>query len=232
MCTRRARDSLKTSRTGIQRTSLRRPPCRSSSSCPFPRMMSCDFFWYTPETPQFDSTQRELLCWENRVIIRRGRAAASMGEERPAAVVFGATGNQGSSVLKHLYAEGSHDIYAVTRGMDSNAMQLPQVHSESRAPTVCPVPAAPTPCLRCMNAWRFMHEIAGVSRHNHGARGSRRPRLLGCSDAGPQAAGVHAPSGCLLHLHTLPRLWRLRRGRGEGGVCRLRAGGRRRGDQG
>ena len=34
---------------------------------------------------------------------------------RPAAVVFGATGNQGSNVVKHLYAAGWADIYCVTR---------------------------------------------------------------------------------------------------------------------
>lgn len=37
------------------------------------------------------------------------------GQERPAAVVFGATGNQGSNVVKHLYGVGWADIFCVTR---------------------------------------------------------------------------------------------------------------------
>ena len=49
--------------------------------------------------------------------------AKAMSDEKPAAVIFGATGNQGSSVLKHLYAGGSFEIFAVTRDV-TNARSL------------------------------------------------------------------------------------------------------------
>mmetsp|Transcript_98951 Transcript_98951/g.159544 ORF Transcript_98951/g.159544 Transcript_98951/m.159544 type:complete len:382 (+) Transcript_98951:117-1262(+) len=51
-----------------------------------------------------------------------------MSDERPAVVVFGATGNQGSNVIKHLHAAGWADIYAVTRDVTTErAQQLPAV---------------------------------------------------------------------------------------------------------
>jgi nucleoside-diphosphate-sugar epimerase len=49
-------------------------------------------------------------------------------DEKPAVVVLGATGNQGSNVVKHLYAAGWCDIFAVTRNIsDQRSQQLPQV---------------------------------------------------------------------------------------------------------
>ncbi len=48
-----------------------------------------------------------------------------MADEKPAVVVFGATGNQGSNVVKHLHAAGWCDIFAVTRSLhDARSQQV------------------------------------------------------------------------------------------------------------
>jgi len=49
--------------------------------------------------------------------------------ERPAAVVFGATGNQGSNVVRHLYAAGWADIFCVTRNPEDPRSQQVQRHA-------------------------------------------------------------------------------------------------------
>ena len=48
-----------------------------------------------------------------------------MSDEKPAVVVFGATGNQGSNVVRHLHAAGWCDIFAVTRNLhDARSQQV------------------------------------------------------------------------------------------------------------
>jgi len=58
-----------------------------------------------------------------------------MSDERPAVVVFGATGNQGSNVIKHLHAAGWADIYAVTRDVTTERAQ--QVRGPSITFVLC-----------------------------------------------------------------------------------------------
>lgn len=99
--------------------------------------------------------------------------AGKGNDMKPAVVVFGATGNQGSNVIKHVYALGFADIYAVTRNIHDPRSK--QVEFSER---VNEGPMHDTGAHWCIFVLNFEHHIISIDAEVSCWRARQLPQVF------------------------------------------------------